>query len=115
MHPTTRTHFDPALYPRVYCVSRGYRVFLGIPAAITIIGGSIAIWSIATESKLYNPSGNAIAAAVFILLALGSAYLIAYVVRSSFTLRADAIVVQDVFTRKTILRSDIAGRRVLPT
>lgn len=51
MAPHSR--FDPSLYPRVYRVSREYRVFLEILAEIAVVGGSIAVWSI-----LWGPETN---------------------------------------------------------
>jgi len=50
----------------------------------------------------------------FFFAALG-AFLIATTLRSQVTLRADAIVVQGLFSTRTLSRDSIAGRRILPT
>lgn len=54
------------------------------------------------------------AAICFAFLLLG-VFLIASIFRSTLTLLPDAIVVRGMFSSRTLLRSDIAGRRLLPT
>jgi hypothetical protein len=54
------------------------------------------------------------AAICFGFLLLG-VFLIASIYRSTLTLLPDAIVVQGMFSSRTLLRSDIAARRILPT
>jgi hypothetical protein len=57
----------------------------------------------------------AIMAALCFLFVLLGIFLIASIFRSIVTLRADAIIVQGMFSSRTLLRSQIAGRRILPT
>lgn len=84
------SQFDPALYPRDYRVFSGYRRFFGILGGIAIAGGCLAIWLLLTHSDSPSLGGNTFGVA-----------------------NADAIAVEDVCTHKTLLRSNIAGRRVL--
>jgi hypothetical protein len=107
--------FDPWNYPRTYRVSVGYRVFFSLLGGIALVAGSLGMWYFGTGHEMRNPQQPAFMAAVCFFFVLLGAYLILYALRTSVTLRADAIIVQEVFTCKTLLRADIAARRVLPT
>lgn len=115
--PVVRTSptLDHALYPRTYRVSRGYSAFLGILAGLATVAGSLGTWYFGTGHESSGPQDAAILASSCFAFVLLGAYLLASLLRFQVTLRPDAIVVQGVFTSRTLLRADIAGRRVLPT
>jgi hypothetical protein len=107
--------FDPSNYPRTYRISAGYRGFFFVLGGIAVAVGSLGIAYFGTGHEMRSPLQAALMAAVCLLFALVGAYLIIYALRTNVTLRPDAIVVQEIFTCKTLLRADIAARRLLPT
>ena len=106
--------FEASNYPRTYRVSRGYAVFLGLCGGLLALGGCVGCWYVAS-----TPEFRGARAAFLTLLCLAfaflGAYLIVLIVRMSVTLCADAIVLKECFTARTLLRKDIAGRRIIPT
>jgi hypothetical protein len=62
-----------------------------------------------------GPREAAIMAGGSFLFVLLGAYLIAFILRFKVILHPDSIAVQELFTSRTLLRSDISGHRILPT
>ena len=106
---------DVSLYPATYRVSAGYAGFFYFLGGIAIAAGSLGTWYFATGHEMTSARQAAIMAALCFLFVLLGLFLIASIFRSTVTLRADAIVVQGMFSSRTLLRSEIAGRRILPT
>lgn len=106
---------DVSLYPATYRVSTGYAGFFYFLGGIAIAAGSLGSWYFATGHEMTSARQAAIMAALCFLFVLLGIFLIASIFRSTVTLRADAIVVQGMFSSRTLLRSEIAGRRILPT
>jgi hypothetical protein len=111
----TAPALDHALYPRAYRVSRGYFAFLGVLGGLVTVAGSLGAWYFGTGHESNSPEDAAILASLCCAFVLLGAYLLASLLRFQVILRADAIVVQGVFTSRILLRADIAGHRVLPT
>jgi hypothetical protein len=107
--------FDASNYPRTYRISAGYRTFFFILGGLAVVPGCLGVWYFGTGHEMSSSGQAAIMAGLCFLFVLLGAYLIIYALRTTVTLRADAIVVQGIFTSRTLLRADIASRRVLPT
>ena len=104
-----------SLYPATYRVSTGYAGFFYFLGGIAIAAGSLGTWYFATGHEMTSARQAVIMAGLCFLFVLLGIFLIASIFRSTVTLRADAIVVQGMFSSRTLLRSEIAGRRILPT
>jgi hypothetical protein len=107
--------FNPESYPRTYRISSGYGLFFFILGGLVAVPGSLGVWYFGTGHEMSSSGQAAMMAALSFLFVLLGAYLVIYTLRTNVTLRADSIVVQEVFTCKTLRRADIAGRRTLPT
>jgi hypothetical protein len=107
--------FDPSIYPRTYRVSLGYGFFLFLLGGIVFVAGCLGTWYFGTGHEMRTPTQAGIMAACSFLFVLLGTYLIAFILRFKVILQPDAIVVQEPFTARTLLRSDISGLRVLPT
>lgn len=105
---------DPTLYPRSYRASRGYAIFVNFFSGMIAVGGCLGIWFLAT-AHAKNPFGAAILIVACLAFVLLGAYNIAATRRYLVTLRSDAIIVQSVFSSRTLFRTEIAGRRNLRT
>jgi hypothetical protein len=112
---TTQPALDLSLYPASYRVSKGYGAFFSFIGAIPILGGSVGIWYFATGHEMRSPGQALFMAAICLAFVLLGVLLIASILRSTVTLLPDAIIIQGIFSSRTLLRSQIAGRRVLPT
>ncbi len=75
----------------------------------------VGIWYFGTGHETQGAGDVAIMVSVCFLFVLLGAYLIASLLRFHVTLRADAIEVQNCFTSRTLLRTEIEGFRILPT
>jgi hypothetical protein len=107
--------FDPSLYPRTYPASSGYAVFFYVLSAAAILPGGLGVWYFGTGHEISNRTQQVILVGGSLLFALLGIYLIGTILRYRVTLRADAIVAETLFSTRTLLRSDIAGRRLLRT
>lgn len=112
---TAQPTLDLSAYPATYRFSKSYSAFFYSLAGIAIGAGGLGMWYFGTGHEMTS-TGQAIfmvlICSVFVLLGI---FLIASIVRSSVTLLPDSIVVQGMFSTRKLLRSNIAGRRVLPT
>ena len=96
-------------------MSTGYAVFLCVLGGIALAAGCLGMWYFGTGHEMQNHGQLAMMVSISLGFAALGAFLIASVLRSQVTLRADAIVVQGLFSSRTLSRNSIAGRRVLPT
>ena len=106
---------DLSRYPRTYQSSLGYRlafVFLGLILGAPSLFG---IWFFATGRGETAPRASILLVALCLVFLLLGAYLILAMLKSKIILTTDAIELHDPFTTKHMLRSQIAGWRVLPT
>ncbi|HET7108972.1 MAG TPA: hypothetical protein VFI38_19315 [Candidatus Acidoferrum sp.] len=106
---------DPSQFPRTYQSSLGYRLALislgGLIATVSLLG----VWYFGTghESQT-RQAALSMALLCFAFFLLG-AYLILAMLRTKLILTADSVELHDTFTAKHLLRSQIAGWRILPT
>lgn len=115
MELSPRLPFNPSLYPATYRVAFGYAFFLYFLSAISIGAGLLGVWYFGSGHGSQSVRQAGIMAAISFLFVLLGAFLIFSITRSRITLSADAITVQETFSSRTLLRSQIAGRRILPT
>jgi len=107
--------FDPSLYPVSYRMSSGYAVFFCILGGFALGAGGVGAWYFGTGHEVKTPGQLWMLLSICLGFMLLGAVLIASTLRSAVTLRADAIVVQGLFSSRTLLRDRIAGRRIVPT
>lgn len=107
--------FDPSLFPRTYQSSLGWRLFLislgGLVAAASLFG----LGYFGTGHESVNPQGVLIMVIICLAFFLLGAYLVVAILKSKIILTADAIELHEPFATKHLLRSHIAGWRVIPT
>jgi len=107
--------FDTSLYPRTYRTSLGWRLFLislgGLIAAVSLLG----IRYFGTGHEMKSPREVSIFVSLCFLFFLLGAYLVLAMLKSKLILTADTIELHDTFVTKSLLRSQIAGWRVVPT
>ncbi len=105
-------NFDPSQYPRTYRPSPGWRVFFITTGAI-VVGISL----LAGVDFARTSSGQSLATALVCFSGLCSLgiYTILWTVRFRVVLYPDSIEIQDVLSSRVLRRTDIVGRRVLPT
>lgn len=83
----------------------------GLIAAASLLG----IWYFGTGHESVNPQGVLIMVVICLGFFLLGAYLIVAMLKSKIILTADAIELYEPFKTKHLLRSQIAGWRVIPT
>lgn len=114
VEPSLPSTFDPSCYPRTYRASRGYAIFVNFFSVLITAGGCLGLWFSATSYQK-NLAFGAVMIVVCLVFVLLGTYNIAATLRYQVTLRSDAIVVQNVFNSRTLFRTQIAGRCMLPT
>ena len=106
---------DPSLFPRTYRYALGYRLFLGSLSALLAGASLLGLWYFGTSHEMHSQRELF----TFVLLCLAffllGVYLAVAVFQSKIVLTADAIQVQEPFVTKQLLRTQIAGWRVIPT
>lgn len=107
--------FDPSRYPASYRMSSGYSVLFCVLGGIALGAGGLGAWYFGTGHEIKTPGQLWMLVSICLGFMLLGGVLIASTLRSGVTLRADAIVVQGLFSSQTLLRDQIAGRRVVPT
>jgi hypothetical protein len=107
--------FDASLYPRTYTVSRGNRLIWISLGALLGIGGFFGVWYFATGHEAPSSGAAILMSLICLSFALLGSYLAVSMVMFKVILRADAIEVQNVGSKRTLLREEIVGRRLLPT
>jgi hypothetical protein len=103
--------FDATRYPRTYAPSLGNRViwisFGGLLAGVGILG----VWYSLVAGDQLGPKGPPLMISLSLLFVLLGGYLILSMVYSKIILRPDDVEVRNLFSRQTILRQEIMGRR----
>ena len=107
--------FDPSLYPRTYQSSLGYRVCLISLGALIAAAALLGLWYFATGHESKTLQSALIMVVICFAFFLLGAYLVVAMLKSKLILTADAIELQEPFVTKSLLRSQIAGWRVIPT
>jgi hypothetical protein len=107
--------FDPSLFPRTYQSSLGYRLLLISLGALLAAGSLLGLWYFGTGQEATSPQGTLILLVVCLAFFLLGAYLVVAMLKSKIILTADAIELHEPFVTKQLLRSQIAGWRVIPT
>jgi len=113
--PKTEVHLDPTLYPRTYTASAGNRIFLLSMSCIAAGAGLLGTWYFATGHEMKNPREPYVLSLISILFFLLGIYLALATIKSKIVLKTDAIELHEIFTNKQLLRSQLAGWRILPT
>lgn len=88
-------------------------IFFYVLSVAAILPGGLGVWYFGTGHEVGNRTQQAILIGGSLLFVLVGIYMIATILRMRVTLRADEIVAEDLFTTRTLLRSDIAGQRTL--
>jgi hypothetical protein len=106
---------DPSQFPRTYQSSLGYRLAFISLGLILAAPSLLGIWYFATGRGGTAPGGSIFLAALCLVFFLLGAYLVLAMLKSKLILTADSIELRDPFITKHMLRSQIAGWRILPT
>jgi hypothetical protein len=114
MHEQT-TSFDPSLFPRTYQSSLGYRIFLSSLGALLATASLLGLWYFGTGHESLNKHGTLIMVVVCLAFFLLGAYLVVAMLQCKIILTAEATEVYEPFLTKRLLRSQIAGWRILST
>jgi hypothetical protein len=107
--------FDPALYPRSYGASLGWRLVILACSALLALG---AVCGLALFD--FSPLLNSTPLAALFLIALFAVFLgsglygLLYGFQFRVTLAADHVELVEPFRRRSLQRGEILGRRVLP-
>lgn len=102
-------------FPRTYRVSGGYRLFFLSLGAIAVFAGAMGAWCFGTGHEMQSLAGMLLLTGGSVAFALLGIYMIALALRYSVILSADAIVLNCALRSRSFMRTDIGGRRVLPT
>lgn len=109
------TTFDSSLYPATYRTSSCYVLFFSILGGIALAAGGLGTWYFGTGHEIKTAGQLWMLVSICLGFMLLGGFLIASMLRSSVTLLGDAIVVQGLFSSRTLRRDEIGGRRVIPT
>jgi hypothetical protein len=119
MSPTppslTPVTLDPSQFPRTYQSSLGYRLAFISLGLILAAASLLGIWFFATGRGGTAPGASFFSVALCLVFFLLGAYLALAMLKSKVILTADAIELRDPLFTKHMLRSQIAGWRVIPT
>ena len=106
---------DLSLYPATYRVSSGYAIFLSLLSVISVTAGGLGAWYFGTGHETHSVREATTLAVLSFLFVLLGAFLIISLLRTQLTLTSDSVVMQETVSSRTLLRSEIAGRRFIPT
>ncbi len=99
-------------FPLVYRLRRGWRnTFAGL-GAIFAVGGVIGTLFAPGMSEFF--AGQVVMVVVFLGIALMGAYTVLEMLRTRVVLHAETIELQGAFSKRSLWRPDIAGRRLMP-
>ncbi|HEY6371560.1 MAG TPA: hypothetical protein VIX37_13350 [Candidatus Sulfotelmatobacter sp.] len=115
VHTSQLFELDASVYPRTYRVSSGYFAFLSLLSGLVIIPGCLGIWYFGTGHETRGPRDAAIMVSLCVLFVLLGACLLVSLLRFPVTLGSDSIEVRGFFTSHRVLRTEVAGFRILPT
>lgn len=113
--PELSIPFDPSLYPRTYKSSLGWRLFLISLGALIAAAALLGLWYFGTGHESQTRQSALIMVVVCLAFFLLGAYLVVAMLKSKLILTADVIELHEPFVTKSLLRSQIAGWRVIPT
>ncbi len=103
-----------ATYPRIYRVSKGWRVFCLILASFPIGFGAVGAWYFAAGNDTQTLRMNAGFTGLCLAFVLFGIYMAASTIRSKLLLEENLISISGVFRTRSTRKPDIAGRRVRP-
>jgi hypothetical protein len=99
-------------FPRVYRLRSGWRNTFVVLGALFAIGGLAGAFFARHMSEFFG--GQILMAAIFLGFALMGVYTMLGMLRTQVVLHADTIELHEVFTKRSLWRPDIAGRRLFP-
>jgi hypothetical protein len=107
---------DASQYPRTYQTSLLNRFLYTSLGTILAVAGLLGLWYFGTgRDKTLSPGGASFLAFFCFLFVLLGAYLAAYMLKAKVILSYDAIEIRELFTTKQVLRSQVAGWRIVAT
>ena len=106
---------DLSQFPRTYQSSLGYRLAFVSLGLILVAGSFLGIWYFATGRGATASGASTLLTLLCVCFFLLGAYLALAMLKGKLILTADAIELRDPFVTKHLLRSQIAGWRLLPT
>ena len=109
--PTAASPFDPARFPRTYVPSLANRVIWISFGGLLVAAGICGVWYFLMAGDQLGPKGPVIMISLSLMFVLLGGYLIASMLHSKVILRADAIEVQNLFSKQTMLRQEIMRGR----
>ena len=113
--PEPIIEFDPSQFPRTYQSSLGWRIFLISLGTLIAAASLLGIWYFGTGHESQSAQGALIMVVVCLAFFILGAYLVVAMLKSKIILTADSIEVHEPFVTRHLLRSQIAGWRLLPT
>lgn len=103
------------VYPRTYPSSTGQRlIWISLSVVVGGMGLAGAVY-FGTGHEVRRPTDAAIFVVIGLVFVLLGAYLSLWVLRTKIVLFLDAIEVHELFSKRRLLLSEIAGYRILPT
>lgn len=98
-------------FPRVYRLRAGWRNTFAVVGAILAVGGFIGAFFARQMSEF--PAGQVVTAVIFLGFAVMGICTVLGVLRTRVVLHADTIELQGTFSKRSLWRPDIAGRRLM--
>ncbi len=112
--PNEQVHLDPSLYPRTYTTSAGNRIFLLSLSCIAAGAGLLGTWYFATGHEMKSSRALYIFSLISFLFFLLGVYLAFVTIKYKIVLKTNAIELREIFTTKQLLRTQLAGWRIVP-
>ena len=106
---------DPSQFPRTYQSSWGYRLAFVSLGIFLAAGSGLGVWYFATSRGGTAPRASILLTLLCFCFFLLGAYLALAMLKSKLILTADAIELREPFVTKHLLRSQLAGWRIIPT
>ncbi len=105
---------DPALYPRSYSASFGWKLFLGTSGFTLGIGGLFGVWYFGTGHEIHNDAQLVVLVTISLTLAvLGFWSAIAPLLTTVVVLTPQELQIPGLFKVTVVSRRDIKGYRTL--
>ena len=102
------------VYPRVYRIRLGWRLFLSGLGLIGVVFGVFGIWYFATGHETTDRGEIAAMIAIFGSFAAVGVYLVFSMLRSKITLRSEQLEVRGALLSRRMRTEEIAGWRTIP-